>query len=118
MIRRWLRILCAGAAIALLQGCTPSSGPPPRAAVSAVYYYGPSPFYYDRRVVYYDVSGRPIYFVTGVWHRVPVHYRHYDVMVRDYHRHRDTYRRYHYERRGPSHRLQRASRERPPRRAH
>lgn len=115
MIRRWLvRIVCAGAAIALLQSCAPNSGPPPRAAV---YYYGPSPFYYDRRVVYYDVSGRPIYFAAGVWRRVPVHYRHYDVLVRDYHRHRHSYRRHSYERRGPSRPPQRTSRERPPRRA-
>ena len=115
---RWLRTtLCAGVTVALMQGCVASAGPPPRASVSAVYYYGPSPYYYDRHVVYYDASGRPIYVVAGVWHRVPGHYRHYDLMVRDYHRHRDTYRRHPHERRRPEHPPPRAPRERPRRRA-
>jgi hypothetical protein len=113
MIRSALRSLFGAAlALALSQGCAAPAGPPPRAVVTTEYYYGPSPYHYDRHVVYYDVSGRPIYFVAGVWRRVPVHYRHYDIMVRDYHRHRDVYTRRPYERRRPSHPPPRAPSER------
>jgi hypothetical protein len=118
MKRKLLRtLLGAGLVLALSQACAPTSAPLRQPVVASVeYYYGPSPFYYDRRVVYYDASGRPIYFVAGVWRRVPVHYRHYEVIVRDYHRHREEYR--HERRRHAPPPPPRARRERPPRRRH
>jgi hypothetical protein len=118
MMRCLLRALFrAGLAVTLLQGCAASSGPPPHHVVRAEYYYGPSPFLYERYVVYYDVSGRPVYFVAGSWHRVPVHYRHYELMVRDYHQHRDEYRNRSYEPRRRPPPPSRVHRERAPRRA-
>jgi hypothetical protein len=114
MIRRWLHILlCAGAAMALSHGCAANSGAQPQSAVSVQYYYGPSPYFYDRHVVYYDAWGRPIYFVAGTWYRVPTHYRYYRRLPRDG-------RRYHYSephwRRYPRHPAPRAHREAPRRR--
>jgi hypothetical protein len=119
MRRSLLGILRAGLAVALLLGCAERAGPPPRSAVSVGYYYGPSPYYYDRHVVYYDASGRPIYFVAGVWYRVPAHYPHHGVMVRHYQRRRDEYRHHPHERRRyPPRQPSRTHRERPPRGAH
>ena len=91
-MRKLLLVAALGTAV-LASGCVVRTVPPPRATVVT---YDYTPMLYNGYVVYYDVAGRPYYYVGGMRYWVPrtywPRYRGY------YYRHRRYYWRWYHHR--------------------
>jgi len=101
-----------GATSMAASGCVVRTRAHPAIATS---YY--TPMYYNGYVVYYDTTGRPMYYANGTRYYIPATYAHYNRYVGHYRAHRVHYRRW-YRKRGHRYRRYRRSRRRQIGRAH